>query len=117
MLTLEKSLSDLKGTSAVVSPGIGYPEPGMASIDLLFANGTRLEAEYWRLVNDGKAGISSFDHQQKYGLPAPINAVNTLRETLQDKLVAKAFLDDKSGDLLSSFPETSRSRCSTSRAT
>lgn len=58
-MALEKSLSDLMGSSALVSPGIGYPEPGMASIQLFFANGTRLEAEYWRLVTDGKAAVSS----------------------------------------------------------
>jgi hypothetical protein len=99
VVNLEKPLSDLRGASAVVSPGNGYPEPGMASVQLLFANGTRLTAEYWRLIMDGKAGISSFDHQQKYGLPAPIDAV-TLREALQDKLVTNAFLDHKTGDLL-----------------
>ena len=102
-MTLEKSLYDLRGASAVVSPGTGYPEPGMASIQLFFENGTRLEAEYWRLVLDGKPGISSFDHQQKYGLPAPIDAVNTLRETLQDRLVTNALLDHQTGDLLFEF--------------
>jgi hypothetical protein len=71
----------------------------MASVQLIFANGTRLEAEYWRLVIDGKAGISSFDHQQKYGLPAPIDAVVTLHDTLRDKLVTNAFLNNKTGDL------------------
>ena len=75
----------------------------MASIQLLFANGTRLEAEYWRLVLDGKPGVSSFDHQQKYGLLAPINAVNTLQETLQGKLVTNALLDHKTGDLIFEF--------------
>jgi hypothetical protein len=102
-VTLEQSLSDLRGGAAAVSPGIGYPEPGMASIALLFANGARLEAEYWRLVIDGKAGISSFDHQQKYGLPAPIDAINRLRETLLGKLVTNASLDHKTGDLFFEF--------------
>jgi len=75
----------------------------MASLELLFANGTRLTAEYWRLVIDGAAGISSFDHQQKYGLPAPIDAVKNLCETLRDKLVTNALLDQKTGDLLFDF--------------
>ena len=83
--------------------GDGYPEPGQASIRVLFANGTRLRAEYWRLVISGKAGLSSFDHQQKYGLPAPIDAVKSLSETLQGKLVTHAFLDRKTGDLLFEF--------------
>ena len=75
----------------------------MASIQLFFTNGTKIEAEYWRLVIEGKTCISSFDHQQKYGLPAPIDAVNILRETLQDKLVRSAFLDHKTGDLRFEF--------------
>jgi hypothetical protein len=99
VVNLEQSLSELLGASAAVSPGIGYPELGMASIQLSFANGTRLEAEYWRLVIDGKAGISSFDHQQKYGLPAPIDALNSLDQTLQGKLVTGASLESKTGDL------------------
>jgi hypothetical protein len=102
-VNLEKLLSDLRGASAVISPGNGYPEPGMASIQLLFTNGTRIQAEYWRLVIDGKTGISSFDHQQKYGLPAPIDAVNILHEAVQDRIVRRAFLDHKTGDLLFEF--------------
>jgi len=43
MVNFEKSLSDLKEASVVVSPGNGYPEPGQASIQLLFANGRGLE--------------------------------------------------------------------------
>ena len=75
----------------------------MASIELLFANGTRLTAEYWRLTTDGRAGISSFDHQQKYGLPAPIDAVKKLGETLRDMPVTNAYLDFKTGDLFFDF--------------
>jgi hypothetical protein len=93
----------LRGGCVVVYSGIGYSEVGMASIQLLFANGTRLDAEYWRLLIDGKPGISSFDHQQKYGLPAPIHAINTLHEALHDKLVHSALLDHNTGDLLFEF--------------
>jgi hypothetical protein len=109
-------LSGLRDASVVVSPGNGYPEPGQASIELLFANGTRLRAEYWPLVLDGRAGISSFDHQQKYGLPTPIDAVKSLSETLQDKLVMKAFLDHKMATSFLNFLEASVFRCSSSPA-
>ena len=88
----------------------------MASIELFFANGTRLEAEYWRLVVDGKAGISSFDHEQKYGLPAPIDAVVTLREAIQNNLVTNAILDVQLATYTLSLLEKSPYRCSTSRA-
>jgi hypothetical protein len=75
----------------------------MASIHLLFANGTLLKAEYWRLVINGNPGVSNFDHQQTYGLPAPVDAVETLHETLDHKLVTNAVLDQRTGDLLFEF--------------
>lgn len=97
--SFEKSLSLLIDASAEVLAGDGYPEPGQASIKVFFANGTRLRAEYWRLIVDDKAGISSFDHQQKYGLRVPIDAVQSLCEILQDKRVTNVLLDQKTGDL------------------
>lgn len=71
----------------------------MASVDLLFSNGSRLRAEYWRAIKEGKAGISSFDHRQKYGLPEPIDAIKELQEQLQDNIVTDALLDRETGDL------------------
>jgi hypothetical protein len=56
-------------------------------------------------VIDGKADISSFDHHQKYGLPAPIDAVVSLREALHNKPVTNAVLDSKTGDLHFEFAE------------
>ena len=97
--SFDKSLSDLKDESAQVSEGNSYPEPGMASVDLVFTNGSRLRAEYWRIIKDGKAGRSSFDHRQKYGLPEPIDAVKELRELLQDRTVTDASLNKETGDL------------------
>jgi hypothetical protein len=100
---LDEALSDLIHTSVQVSAGNSYPEPGCASLVLLFVNGTRLQADYWRLINDGKAGISSFDHQQQYGLPAPIDAVRELQQLIQNKLVTGARLDSETGDLVFTF--------------
>jgi hypothetical protein len=75
----------------------------MASVQLLFADGSKLRATYWRVIKDGKAGISSFDHQQQYGLPAPIDAIKELQEELQNKTVTDAHLDKETGDLLFHF--------------
>jgi hypothetical protein len=99
----DKFLSDLRHSSVQVSAGNGYPEPGQASLELLFANGTRLQAEYWRLIHDGKAGRSSFDHQQRYGLPEPIDAIRELQEHIQSKLVTDAQIDKETGDLVFQF--------------
>jgi hypothetical protein len=98
--SLENSLSKLATSSAMVSPGNGFPEPGQASVLLLFADGTRLQAEYWRLIENGRASVSSFDHQQNYGLPAVIGAVQELQEKLSSRAVVKALHDQETGDLL-----------------
>ena len=78
----------------------------MASVQLLFADGSKLRANYWRTIKDGKAGTSSFDHQQQYGLPAPIDAIKELQEELQNKTVTDAHLDKETGDLVFHFAES-----------
>ena len=42
----ERSLSELKGATAKVSNSGAYPEPGTASVQLLFNGGTGLRADY-----------------------------------------------------------------------
>ena len=75
----------------------------MASVELVFANGSKLEANYWRITKDAKAGISSFDHQQQYGLPAALDAIKDLQEELQQRIVTDAQLHGETGDLLFQF--------------
>jgi hypothetical protein len=99
----DKSLFNLRNLSVHVSPTNAYPEPGMASVQLLFGDGSKLRAEYWRIIRDGKAGTSSFDHQHQYGLPAPIDAIEELQEKLRDTTVTDARLDRETGDLLFQF--------------
>ena len=70
---------------------------------LVFSEGSKLRADYWRIAQDGKAKISSFDHQQQYGLPAPLDAIKELQQELQDKMDTQAYLDGESGDLLFQF--------------
>jgi hypothetical protein len=97
----EKSLSKLINCAASVSASNQYSdEAGEASSQLAFADGSKLRADFWRVTNGGKASISSFDHRQKYGLPAPIDAVAELQGQLQGRTVIKAQLDAESGDLL-----------------
>lgn len=74
-------------------------------MDLFFSNGSRLRAEYWRIIKDGKAGRSSFDHRQKYGLPEPIDAVKELREQLQGRTVTDARMEKETGDLNFKFAD------------
>jgi hypothetical protein len=107
---LEQSLQKLKGCSAQVTESNIYPpENGEASVVILFSDGTKLRADYWRVIKDGRASISSFDHKQQYGLPAPIDAVAALTKDLQGKLITDAQHDKETGDLLLWF--TSNIKC------
>lgn len=47
--------------------------------------------------------MSSFDHQQKYGLPASINAFKEVEQELTGKQVTNARFDLRTGDLCFSF--------------
>ena len=100
---LDRSLSELKGASANVSKSGYYPEPGTASVELLFSERSRIRAGYWRIVKNGNAGLSSFDHDQQYGLPAKIDAFHQLERELQGKCITDALLDAGIGDLLFRF--------------
>jgi hypothetical protein len=78
------ALSRLKSNSVEVSDLAAYRDAGMAGVRLM-AEGTTLQASYWRVVKDGKERISSFDHRQKYGLPAALDAPGELQGELRDK--------------------------------
>ena len=99
------SLHKLRDCSSAVSAVDAYKQPGAATVQFLFSDGSRLRAEYWRLIRDGKERVSSFDNQQKYGLPAPINAIHVLGKELKDRPVTAAQLDKETGDLLFHFSE------------
>lgn len=101
----DKSLLEFKNETVRVAASNYYADFGRASVELLFGNGTRLRADYWRVTRDGSANISSFDHEQKYGLPAPINAVEELKSHLGDKVLIDVRLDKETGDLLFRFSD------------
>jgi hypothetical protein len=106
---LERNLTRLIGCSVRVADSGTYPDQaGEASVALSFSDGTKLRAEYWRLFKDGKAYLSSFDHRQQYGLPAPIDAIAELEKQLENEKVSAAKLDLESGDLVVCFGEGSK---------
>jgi hypothetical protein len=100
LVSLQNSLNKLVGSAITVAPGNGFPEAGSASTLLRFQNETWLQAEYWRLIENGRHRLSTFDHQQQYGLPSPIDAIHELREKLAGKIVQAARHDQTTGDLL-----------------
>ena len=99
----ESSLSSLRGATVEVSNSGLPPDPGAASVQLRFSSGTRLRVDYWRTVARGKAGVSSFDHGQRYGLPAPIDAFAELRRVLSGRSVTEARWEPSTGDLVFVF--------------
>jgi hypothetical protein len=60
------------------------------------------------LIRDGKERVSSFDHDQKYGLPAPLDAVKEVEAALRGKVVTNAVLDAETGDLQFQFGENAK---------
>ncbi|MBL3677013.1 MAG: hypothetical protein JKP92_05855 [Alphaproteobacteria bacterium] len=103
---LEKSISSLNGTSINVLDNDAYPEEGQVSVLIAFSDGTKLRANYWRMIKDGKEKLSSFDNNQKYGLPAPIDAKKELQYELNGESVLSARLDLETGDLHFEFSQT-----------
>jgi hypothetical protein len=54
----------------------------------------------WRLLKDGRVAISSEDHLQQYGLPAPIDAVEVTKRLLASQLITRVEIRDGTADLL-----------------
>lgn len=97
----EEKLSSLKNKSILsISESSGYCD---ASVTLALTGGGKIRADYWRLIKDGKAFVSSFDHNQQYGLSFPINAARKLQEELKNKNITDIQLDKETGDILCSF--------------
>ena len=101
--SFDRNLLSLKGSTARVSASGAYSENGHASISMIFSDGTKLRAEYGRIIKDSKASISSFDHNQKYGLPAPIDAIEQLNNKLHGQAIISAWHEKSTGDLRLKF--------------
>ena len=62
-----------------------------------------MRSDYWRIISDDKAQTSSFDHQQKYGLPVPIDAFAQIAVALDGRAVQEVKWNARTGDLILSF--------------
>lgn len=103
----EKSLAALKGTTVRTSTPERFLEPGIAPVELYFSDSSRLRADYWRIIRNGKSHTSSFDHQQKYGLPTSIDAFAEIAAALDGKTLREAKWDARTGDITLSFESDS----------
>lgn len=71
-----------------------------------FSDGTRITVECpWRILRDAKILLSSEDHRQKYGLPAPIDAVADARKLLDGKPVREFAVHPGTSDILVAFTD------------
>jgi hypothetical protein len=57
----------------------------------------------WRIKVDGRVALTSRDHGQQFGLPAPVDAHADVSSRLKDRRVLEARLDESSADLTLEF--------------
>src|SRR2546430_285520 len=57
----------------------------------------------WRILRGSNIALSSEDHQQEYGLPAPIDAVAEARELLSSAVVTAVVLHPGTLDISFTF--------------
>ena len=98
---LAESLSKLVGQRVSVGPCDVIYEDAAARI--VFADQTKLNCTYWRLVNEKNTGFSSFDQDQQYGSPEKINALAKLKDALSEATVIDVRLLIDKGDLIFLF--------------
>ncbi|MBR1123564.1 hypothetical protein JQ628_18715 [Bradyrhizobium lablabi] len=106
--SFEMNLARLQNINMSVAADDIPDAHGTASVIVSFADGTTLKTAYWRLIQDGRVVLSSFDHQQKYGLPAPINAKEQVSRLLKRKVCSHVRFDRETADLILIFSETTR---------
>ena len=108
MTPFNERLARLRGVSCESVESVQYEEPPTdpnyaVSTSIRLSDGTAIDAQFWRLLRDSGAVVSIFDHGQRYGLPAEIDAIESLRGEVVGKPLTDATMDDKTGDLLFRF--------------
>jgi hypothetical protein len=104
MSNFRRGIARLRESKCEAVHAVEHEEPAgntIYSIGTLveFTDGTKLDAQFWRLTKGGRAVVSIFDHRQRYGLPAPIDAFCVMRDELVGKQVSDAAMDNVTGDL------------------
>jgi hypothetical protein len=102
------NLARLAGAHCDVVDAVEYETPVSDDIyaigtSLRFSDGTRVSAQFWRLIKSDLPLVSIFDHRQKYGLPAPVDAIGMLRDELVGAQVVEASQCEATGDLSIGF--------------
>lgn len=95
----------IKNGPIFVSRDSANNDVGQAAIRIEFDDKAVLTAAYWRLTCDGRAVLSSFYHQQLYGLATRIDAVEQLRSELSNNELVSIRIDPENGDLILLFAD------------
>ena len=102
--TLHERLTQLRGIRCSSVEGVAYEAPpadGVYAVGtaVSFNDGTKLAAQFWRLIKGNRPLVSIFDHRQKYGLPAPVDAIQLLKSELEGNVIISAEMSETTGDL------------------
>ena len=62
----------------------------------------------WRLIHEGGIAVSSDDHHQQFGLPAPIDAAARATSLLGDAAVQRVEVRESTADLFIDFDDEQR---------
>jgi hypothetical protein len=106
--TFEQNLAKLRNVSVAMAADNTPDEEGTAAVVVKFSDGTVLKASYWRLIQNGRSLLSSFDHQKKYGLPAAIDAKEQMSNRLEGKICRDVRFDSETADLTLLFDASTK---------
>jgi hypothetical protein len=81
---------------------VSFSEPSMWFFAFGDSFGISVECP-WRLIHKGGIAVSSEDHRQQFGLPAPIDAVARAALLLADAMVWRVEVREGTADLIIDF--------------
>jgi murein DD-endopeptidase MepM/ murein hydrolase activator NlpD len=81
--------------------GIEIPAEGVWSFS--FGNSGLTVTSPWRIRSQGSIAVAGYDHGQRFGLPAPVDAVNETLRLVSSSSVDGIAIDPETADLRISF--------------
>lgn len=110
LASLNARLGTMHGLALVRFDAEVYDEPASNPIYAVgtrarWSDGTELRSQFWRLTEHGRTLISVFDHGQRYGLAAPIDAFVVVRERLVGRPLESVRAEPGTADLVFAFPD------------
>lgn len=73
---------------------------GTATVQLIFGDGSALEAHYWRIIKAGKASISSLTTNRNTVYQLSLMRLRNCKRNFRIEFAAGAKLDRRTGNLL-----------------